>query len=287
MNSLSFEVAEGEVLGFLGPNGAGKTTTMRMLTGALGISSGRVTIDGHDVRTDSLAARRALGYLPESPPLYSEMRVGDYLDYAARLRQVPGVARADAVARALARTGLTAASGRIIGHLSKGFRQRVGIAQALVHEPRLLILDEPTSGLDPAQMAEIRALIDDLRGRHTILLSTHLLSEVTQSCDRVLIIAGGKKVAEGSESELRRALGAQGRLRLTVARPVEGITEQLLGLAGVASAEALGDGRYEVHAAEGQDPREAVNLLLQSFGLLESRSEGDLEELYLKAVSIR
>jgi len=286
LTDLSFEVSEGEVLGFLGPNGAGKTTTMRILTGSLGASSGEVTIAGHDIRRESMAARSALGYLPEAPPLYLSMTVGDYLDHAARLRRVGRRDRKAAVTRALQRTGTTDVADRLIEHLNKGYRQRVGIAQALVHEPKLLILDEPTSGLDPAQMADIRALIDELRGQHTILLSTHILSEVQQSCDRVMILAGGRKVAEGSESELRSALGGQGRVSLRLARSTADTEAALAGVPGVRAIHALGEGRFEVDMGEG-DLREAINLAAQPFGLLESRSEGDLEALYLKAVSVR
>jgi ABC-2 type transport system ATP-binding protein len=286
LDDLSFEVAEGEVLGFLGPNGAGKTTTLRILTGSLGASSGSVSIAGHDIRSESLAARRALGYLPESPPLYLSMRVGDYLDHAARLRRVPSGERKAAVERALRRTHIADVADRLIEHLSKGYRQRVGIAQALVHEPKLLILDEPTAGLDPAQVAEIRQLIDELRGQHTIVLSTHILSEAQQSCDRVMILAGGRKVAEGTQSELRAALGGRGRVRLTLARPGEPALAALRSVSGVGDAVDLGEGRYEVETGEA-DLREALNTAAQPFGLLESRSEGDLEELYLKAVSIQ
>jgi len=286
LSDLSFDVAEGEVLGFLGPNGAGKTTTMRILTGSLGASAGDVSVAGHDIRSESLAARAALGYLPEAPPLYLAMRVGEYIDHAARLRRVSSGDRGKAVQQALERTGLSDVADRLIEHLSKGFRQRVGIAQALVHSPKLLILDEPTSGLDPAQMAEIRELIEELRGRHTIVLSTHILSEVQQSCDRVMILAGGQKVAEGSESELRAALGGQARVRLTLARPGEDASGALAAIEGVQSVDVLPSGRYDVDTGS-QDLREEINAVAQSFGLLESRSQGDLEELYLKAVAER
>lgn len=286
VDDLSFEVQEGEVLGFLGPNGAGKTTTMRILTGSLGATAGEVSVAGHDILAESLEARAELGYLPESPPLYRSMKVGEYLDYAARLRRVPSADRPAAVAKALERAGLGSVSGRLIDHLSKGYRQRVGIAQALVHEPKLLILDEPTSGLDPAQMAEIRGLIAELRGQHTIVLSTHLLSEVQQSCDRVMIISAGKKVAEGTEAELRTALGSQGHIRLTLAEPSEAAAAALSAVPGVTGVEDLGEGRFDV-ATGSEDLRARINAAAQPFGLLESRSQGDLEELYLKAVSAR
>jgi ABC-2 type transport system ATP-binding protein len=284
LHDLSFEVSEGEVLGFLGPNGAGKTTTMRILTGSLGATSGEVSVAGHDIRTESQAARAALGYLPEAPPLYLNMTVGDYLDHAARLRRVESSDRAAAIAQVLRRTGLEAVADRLIDHLSKGFRQRVGIAQALVHSPKLLILDEPTSGLDPAQMAEIRELIEELRGRHTIVLSTHILSEVQQSCDRVMILAAGRKVAEGTEGELRSVLGGGSRVRLTLARPSAEVVTLLSDITGVESVTPLPSGRYEIDTGE-LDLREDINATVQPFGLLESRSREDLEDLYLKAVS--
>lgn len=284
LNDLSFDVSEGEVLGFLGPNGAGKTTTLRILTGCLGASSGHVTIGGHDIRSASLAARSALGYLPESPPLYLSMTVSDYVDHAARLRRVRPADRKEAVARALRRTGTEVVADRLIEHLSKGFRQRVGIAQALVHEPALLILDEPTSGLDPAQMADIRTLIHELRGQHTIVLSTHLLSEVQQVCDRVMILAAGRKVAEGTEAELRTALGGSDSIKLRLARPTEATRPTLASVPGVQHVHQLAEGQFEVDMGKA-DLREAVNTAAQPFGLLQSSTGGDLEALYLKAVS--
>ena len=283
VDELSFSVADGEVLGFLGPNGAGKTTTMRILTGSLGATSGSVTVAGHDVRTESKQARRQIGYLPESPPLYLGMTVRDYLDHAARLR---GVARGDrpaALDRAVEKTGLGEVAGRVIAHLSKGYRQRVGLAQALVHEPKLLVLDEPTSGLDPAQMAEIRALIAELRGDHTIVLSTHILSEVTASCDRVVILKDGRLVHAGTEDELRDQLGAGQRLRLDVERTGEELIAALLAVDGVRSAEELGQGSVAVILE--RDVRGTVNAAAVPFGLLQSRGEGGLEDVYLAAVA--
>ena len=283
VDDLSFSVAAGEVLGFLGPNGAGKTTTMRILTGSLGATSGSVRVAGHDVRADSKAARRQIGYLPESPPLYLQMTVRDYLEHAARLRGVGRGDRPAAVERAVDRTGLGDVAHRVIDHLSKGYRQRVGLAQALVHDPRLLVLDEPTSGLDPAQMAEIRSLIAELRGDHTIVLSTHILSEVTASCDRVVIIKDGRLVHAGTEDELRSQLGAAQRLRLLVERPGPDLLAALDALDGVAGAEDRGGGRVAVRLD--RDVRGAVNAAAAAFGLLESRTEGGLEEVYLAAVA--
>jgi ABC-2 type transport system ATP-binding protein len=284
VDQISFRVEEGEVLGFLGPNGAGKTTTMRILTGSLGASSGLAHVAGFDVQRHSREARRRIGYLPERPPLYPSMTVWNYLDYAARLRAVASGDRASAVRRALERTDLLSVSGRLIEHLSKGFQQRVGIAQALVHNPPVLILDEPTSGLDPAQVAEIRGLLAELRGHHTVVLSTHILSEVAASCDRVVIISKGRLVASGTEADLRAALGATQRVELLLARPDEGTAAVLAAVPGVHEVSPGEDGSFLVSGGD-SDIREQVNAAAAPFGLLESRPHGGLEELYLQAVS--
>jgi ABC-2 type transport system ATP-binding protein len=186
VRGISFSVAKGEILGFLGPNGAGKTTTMRMLTGFLPPTGGRATIAGFDVESHAAEVRRRIGYLPETPPLYPDMTVADYL----------------ACARAIERTALGEVQGRLIGHLSKGFRQRVGLAQAIVHEPEVLILDEPTVGLDPRQIIEIRELIRSLGGNHTVILSTHILPEVASTCEKIAIINEGEIVYEAKMAEL-------------------------------------------------------------------------------------
>jgi len=210
VDNVTFTVQPGEVVGFLGPNGAGKTTTMRMLTGFLPATDGSASIAGHDIFTEPLAARRAVGYLPETPPLYPEMSVEAFLDYVARLKDVPRRARAEAVDRALARCGLADVRRRIIGALSKGYRQRVGLAQAIVHDPPVLILDEPTVGLDPIQIREIRSLIAELAAERpgekarTVVLSTHILPEVEAICRRVLIISRGRKVVDQPLAELTR-----------------------------------------------------------------------------------
>jgi ABC-2 type transport system ATP-binding protein len=285
VDAVTFTVEKGEVLGFLGPNGAGKTTTMRILTGALGATEGEVKVAGFDMRTHSRSAREQIGYLPELPPVYRSMRVRSYLDYAARLRRVPGRERKAKVQRAIERAGLTDVAGRLIDHLSKGYRQRLGVAQAIVHEPALLILDEPTAGLDPAQVAEIRSLINELRGDHTIVLSTHILGEVRATCDRVLIINRGQRIAgPATEDELRRFLGAGRRIQLELARPSETTRAALAAVEGVEDIEDAGEGRF-VAVTGHDDVREQVNAAAAPFGLLESRSEGGLEELYLKAVA--
>jgi len=210
VDHVSFRADAGEVVGFLGPNGAGKTTTMRILTGFLPATDGSAKIGGHDIFEDPLAARRAVGYLPETPPLYPEMDVQGYLHFVAKIKDVPRRQRHDAVERAMQRCGLSDVKRRVIGALSKGYRQRVGIAQAIVHDPTVLILDEPTVGLDPIQIREIRSLIADLaapregaRG-HTIVLSTHILAEVEAICRRVIIINRGKKVLDAPLADLTK-----------------------------------------------------------------------------------
>jgi len=204
VNDVSFEVGSGEVVGFLGPNGAGKTTTMRMLTGFLPPTDGTAVIEGHDIFEDPIAARRAIGYLPETLPLYPEMSVRGYLDYVARIKDVPRKQRRHAVDHALERTSLTVVQRHVIGTLSKGFRQRVGLAQAIVHDPAVLILDEPTVGLDPLQIREIRALIAGLaeQSQHTVILSTHILAEVEAICQRVILIHDGRKAIDAPLAEL-------------------------------------------------------------------------------------
>jgi ABC-2 type transport system ATP-binding protein len=209
VQDVSFEVGRGEVVGFLGPNGAGKTTTMRLLTGFLPPTDGTAVIAGHDIFSDPLAARRAIGYLPEILPLYPEMSVCSYLDYVARIKDVPRRERRGAVDRALERCGLAHVAKRVIGTLSKGYRQRVGLAQAIVHDPAVLILDEPTVGLDPLQVREIRNLIRDLaapreggEAQHTVILSTHILPEVEAICRRVILMNGGRKAIDAPLAEL-------------------------------------------------------------------------------------
>jgi ABC-2 type transport system ATP-binding protein len=205
---VSFSLARGEVVGFLGPNGAGKTTTMRVLTGFLSASEGSVRIDGHDSFENAMQARRAIGYLPETPPLYPEMTVLAYLRYITAIKDVPRARRREAVERVLERCGLEPASGCVIGTLSKGYRQRVGLAQAIVHEPPVLVLDEPTVGLDPIQIREIRQLIAALAAprpgaeRQTVILSTHILSEVEAICDRVILMNRGRVAVDRPLAEL-------------------------------------------------------------------------------------
>ena len=210
VDDVSFNVGKGEVVGFLGPNGAGKTTSMRMLTGFLPPTEGTAVIAGHDIFEDPIAARRSVGYLPESPPLYPEMTVVSFLDYVARIKDVPRARRRAAVDRALERCALVEVRKRVIGTLSKGFKQRVGLAQAIVHDPPVLILDEPTIGLDPLQVREIRSLIAGLAGpamgeqQQTVVLSTHILAEVEAICRRVILISEGRKAVDAPLADLTR-----------------------------------------------------------------------------------
>jgi ABC-2 type transport system ATP-binding protein len=216
VDDLSFEVGKGEVVGFLGPNGAGKSTTLRVLAGFAGMTSGAVTIDGRDIETDSFEARKRIGYMPEAVPLYGEMRVGEYLAFRAELKGVPRGKRRARVALAMEKSKVEDREMTLIGNLSKGYKQRVGLADALVADPPLLILDEPTAGLDPNQIREVREVIKGLGSDHTVLLSTHILSEVESSCGRVLVINRGRLVAEGSVAKiksLQRSPGIEVRVR--------------------------------------------------------------------------
>src|SRR5688572_1092508 len=238
LTGVSFEVGAGEVIGLLGPNGAGKTTLMKILTGYLEPDVGDVRIHGIDVVEDPLSAQRRIGYLPESAPLYSEMLVQEYLEMMAAMRGVPYGDRRDRVVEAIRATGLEDRAEKSIGPLSKGYRQRVGIAQAIIHQPDILILDEPTSGLDPTQIAEIRNLIKRLSERTTVLLSTHILSEVEATCERVVIIIRGELRADAKLADLRSSNEAV----VAVEAGAKGVAELLLGVPGVDKVDRAGDG---------------------------------------------
>ena len=237
VDGVSFEVDKGEVVGFLGPNGAGKSTTLRIIVGFLGMTSGKVTVAGHDIREESFEARQKIGYMPEAVPLYPEMRVAEYLGFRAELKRVPRRDRADFVDDAMKKANVDDVANILIGNLSKGYRQRVGLADALVARPPLLVLDEPTAGLDPNQIREVREVIKNLGKEHTVLLSTHILSEVEASCSRVVVIAKGKLIAAGTMDDLsskRRAAGLYLVVRgdpdvaLGALRAVEGIAKATL-----------------------------------------------------------
>jgi ABC-2 type transport system ATP-binding protein len=285
---VSFDVASGEILGFLGPNGAGKTTTMRMITGFIPPSSGTATIAGHDIRTEPLAAKAELGYLCETPPVYREMTVRSYLRFVAEIKKVaPGKRRAQ-IERALTLCGLGEVAHRVIGHLSKGYRQRVGLAQAILHQPRVLILDEPTVGLDPRQVIEMREVIRGLAGEQTVVLSTHVLPEVQKTCSRVVIINEGQIVAADSIENLTAGLGRIQTMRLRVARPASDLGRRIGALPGVAEAleEAPGTYLVRVEAGDATKERVAACVVASGAGLVEwSRQSTSLEEIFLKLVT--
>lgn len=285
LRDVSFEVQKGEILGFLGPNGAGKTTTMRILTGFMPPSSGTARVAGYDVFSESIEVRKRIGYLPETVPLYTEMSVYDYLDFAARLRDVKD--REQAIERAMEMTNIGERADMLIGKLSKGFRQRVGIAQALVHSPDVLILDEPTIGLDPKQIIDVRNLIKSLGSEHTIILSTHILPEVSQTCSRVLIINDGKIVAEDTPTRLSARVRGAEHIFLQVAKPAPEIPSELEKLKGVLGVRAqdANSGTFEIETTLGTDRRTdiAAMAVQRGWGLLELRPVGmTLEEVFLK-----
>jgi ABC-2 type transport system ATP-binding protein len=289
VNDLSFEVGKGEVLGFLGPNGAGKTTTMRMVTGYLPPSHGAVSIDGQDLVNQPIEAKRRLGYLPENPPLYPELTITQFLNFVADIKDVPRPRRSAAVDRAIDRVNLREVASKRIGTLSKGFKQRVGLAQAIVHEPAVLVLDEPTSSLDPKQRVEVRDLIVALRGEHTVVLSTHILPEVSEVTDRVIIINRGRVMAVDSPDNLSQRL--RGREEITVevgGASVDDLRSALLSVAGVGSMQ-IGEPAgavvtAKIQSALGVDVRGNVaRALAARWQLLALRSESlSLEEIFLK-----
>lgn len=283
IQDVSFTVQKGEILGFLGPNAAGKTTTMRILAGFLPPTSGKATVAGHDVFTDSLEVRRHIGYLPETVPLYPEMTVRDYLAFFAQIRKIPNPKKRLNEIIDLVEIGEYIDAR--IAKLSKGYRQRVGLAQALLHDPEVLILDEPTVGLDPRQIIEVRQLIKSLGGDHTIILSTHILPEVSQTCGRVLIINEGRIVAEDTPENLTARLQGSERILLRVARPNDELPKRLSRIPGVLAVTPQANGVYEVSCALGSDRREdlAAAVVQGGWGLLEMRtSTMSLEEIFLK-----
>ncbi len=255
VRNISFEIRQGEVLGFLGPNGAGKTTTMQMLTGNLAPSQGRITVAGHDLLEDPRTAKAAIGYLPEQPPVYRELTVDEYLDYCAALNRITRSQRRAAREAAKAKCGLSEVGRRLIGNLSKGYQQRVGIAQAIIHLPPVIILDEPTAGLDPIQIREIRHLIRDLGRDHGVILSTHILPEVQTTCSRVQIINKGELVLNDSIEGLTRRMQAA-VLVVSFRRPPAPAT--LAALPSVKSVEAADDGSLRLYHDPAGDPTDAL-----------------------------
>jgi len=283
LDKVSFRVQKGEVLGFLGPNGAGKTTTMRILTAFMPPTDGTATVAGYDVFEDSLEVRRRVGYLPETVPLYPEMSVYDYLNFSAALRRVPN--RTTRVKEVMERVAIADRAHDRIGKLSKGLKQRVGIAQALVHDPDVLILDEPTIGLDPKQIIEVRELIRELGGDHTVILSTHILAEVSQVCSRVLIINKGRIVAEDTPEHLANRLKGAEQVRLVVAKPAADTLEVLKSIPGVSHVTARDSGTYDIELALGSDRRPdiAAAAVNRGWDLLELRPiDVTLEEVFLQ-----
>jgi ABC-2 type transport system ATP-binding protein len=288
VDNVSFHVGEGEIVGFLGPNGAGKSTTLRILTCFMPATSGAASVAGFDVFTQSMDVRRAIGYLPEGNPLYPEMRVREYLNYRGKLRGMSRDERATAIQRETNRLWLGEFIDRPVGQLSKGMKQRVGLADALLHDPRVLILDEPTIGLDPTQIREIRKLIADLARKHTIILSSHILSEVEAVCQRAIIISGGKIRASGTLGEIRDRIKGASRLIAEIRGPKQEVEAAVRGLTGVRSVDSTsvdGWNRLHVESAEGQDVREAISgvAVKHNWGLRELRLEvGSLEEFFVQ-----
>lgn len=285
VDKVNFSIRRGEVVGFLGPNGAGKTTTMRMLTGYLPPTAGTATIAGHDVVTDSLEVRKKVGYLPETAPLYTDITVLEYLRFIGGLRGLSGSALSTGIERAVESCGLRKVLGKDVGELSKGFRQRVGIAQAIVHDPDLLILDEPTSGLDPSQVVEVRELVSAIGKEKTVILSTHILSEVQAVSSRVIIISAGRIVADGTIEDLRRRYVQGGAIVLQLKANEESVRRKLEGLPNVGAIRTrVQDGVLHAEIPTTDDLRERVFQLAVAEGwtLLELRRHvSSLEDIFL------
>jgi ABC-2 type transport system ATP-binding protein len=289
VDHVSFVVNKGEILGFLGPNGAGKTTTMRILTGFLPATSGTAKVAGFDVFNDSLEVRKRIGYLPENPPLYFDMTVTAYLEFVARIKNVPAERRQASVEDAMVKTNIQDKRHELIKRLSRGYKQRVGLAQALVHDPEVIILDEPTVGLDPKQIIEVRHLIKGLAGSHTIILSTHILPEVSMTCDRVVIINKGRIAAIDTPANLTTQLKGGQHVRVEVAAGQNAVCDAIRELPGVrkVTSEAAGDGRVAaiVEVSPGQDIRSqiAAKIVGKGWPLFELRGVNlSLEEIFLE-----
>jgi ABC-2 type transport system ATP-binding protein len=292
IRDVSFSVAPGDIVGFLGPNGAGKSTTMRILACFLPASGGTAKVAGFDVFRESMEVRKRIGYLPENVPLYADMRVAPYLDFVAEVKGVPRSARRKRVGEVMDRCLISDVQNRLIRNLSKGFRQRVGLAQALVSDPHVLILDEPTIGLDPAQIAEIRNLIKSLAGEHTVILSTHILPEVSIVCSSVVIINRGAIVAQGPIDRLVEQFFPTSRVEVEIVAPRGAVREGMGAIHGVVRVDELGGedgaGRFIVESARGHDVRGEIFRMAaqQKWGLLELRRVGmTLEEVFIRIVA--
>jgi ABC-2 type transport system ATP-binding protein len=283
ISNLNFEARQGEIVGFLGPNGAGKTTTMRILTGFMPPTDGSAEVAGYDVVSESLEVRRRVGYLPETVPLYSDMTAIEYLKFMADLRQLPD--SEDRAFETLKTVGMDSRANSYISSLSKGMRQRIGLGQALIHQPEVLILDEPTIGLDPGQVVEVRNLIREMGKQRTVLLSTHILSEAQQICDRVLIINKGRIIAEDTPQNLQARLVGSERVSVRVRGEPDGLAKVVQKVKGVRSVEPAPDGAIEFQFAPGQDvrPEVAKAIIAAGYDLLELRPVGmSLEEIFLE-----
>ena len=289
VNDISFRVEAGQILGFLGPNGAGKTTTMRVLTGYMPPTDGKAIIAGYDVFEQPIEAKRRTGYLPETPPLYPDMTVREYLFFVAQIKGIASGERTRRVAYAMGRTSVDHMQDRHCGKLSKGYRQRVGLAQAILHNPEVLILDEPTAGLDPKQIIETRELIKELAGDHTIILSTHILPEVAQTCERVVIISKGRVVAEDTPTNLTGRLRGSETIQLQVdsneVDPKQ-VLQSISGVTQISVSEPGQDGRtVEIQVSEGSDIRRDVanTIVSNGWGLLEMKPMRlSLEDIFLQ-----
>lgn len=287
VKNLSFKVEKGRIWGLLGPNAAGKTTTMRILTGYLPATDGKATVGGYDVFEQPKQVKKITGYLPENVPLYPEMTVDDYLNFVAEIKQIPSSRKKEAVKKAVETSGLGSVRGRLIRNISRGFKQRAGIAQALIHDPQVLILDEPTIGLDPAQIIEIRQLIKSLKGERTILISTHILAEVTQTCDGVVIINEGALMASGLLEDLSASFREKEGVFIRLRKGGEAERNLLRKIPGVEKVSRQDDG-FAVEWKEGKDLRDDITRLIvdNNLGLIELRPLAmSIEELYLKVVS--
>ena len=286
IDRVTFSVAKGEVLAFLGPNGAGKTTTMRILTCFMPPTEGRATVAGYDCLEQSMDVKRRIGYLPETPPVYQELTVQEYLRFVGRLRGLAGAVLTTAMSREIERLGLGSVQHRLIGNLSRGYRQRVGLAQALIHDPPVLILDEPTVGLDPKQIIEIRELIKSLAGSHSVILSTHILPEATAVCQRVVIISGGRIVAEDTPDRLSTRLRHSEKIALTLTRPPGDVQARLRQVDGVLDVHGNGPaGHFLLESHLGKDIREDIARLAvtNNWGLIELKLISmTLEDVFLK-----
>ncbi len=288
VDGVSFRVQKGEILGFLGPNGAGKTTTMRILTCYLPPTEGTARVAGYDVFEAPLEVKKRVGYIPETPPLYPDMAVDDFLDFCAKIKGLPAASRQGKIDEAVGKTKIGDVRGKLIGRLSKGYRQRVGLAQAILANPDVLILDEPTAGLDPKQIIETRELIKSLGGDHTIVLSTHILPEVSMTCGRVVIINKGKVVAEDTPANLTRRLRGAGALRVDVRGDAAAAAEAVRAVAGVVAVRSRSESSeattLEVEAEAGRDVRAQIARAVVGHGLdlLALQQVGmSLEEIFL------